>query len=245
MVKIKKKYVGIIVLILLITVITIQFQKNESDKPIQKLTFTRDVSIPDNIILWDEKYPLTLDDFQGTIGGSNADDQAVAAQSNIGFWTPYFEVEVMINGICQYKIKNYEALAKFDKSKSWIRLEKVKQFNIGVEVLNHEQRHFDIVEIYSRIVIKLINDEFRNKEFPCLDVDPTSLESSIIQDASKRILPLESIINGKYQKSQEVYDQEAGDRKFFEQQKKWNTKIDECLDLDLNKINQCVDLYSR
>lgn len=237
--------VGIIVLILLIIVITIQFQKNESDKPIQKITFVRDVSIPDNIILWDEKRLLTLDDFQGVIGGSNPNDQAVAAQSNVGFWIPYFEVEVTTNEICQYNIKNYKALAKFDKAKSWVRLEKVKQSNIDVETLNHEQRHFDITEIYSKIVIKLINDEFRNKEFPCPNADPISLESTVIQDALKRILPLEIMINEKYAQSQEVYDQEAGDLTFSEQQKKWNVKIDECLNLDLNKINQCADLYSR
>lgn len=246
MVKVRKKYLtGIIILILLIIIVAIQLEKIESDKSVQKITFVRDVPIPDGVILWDENHSLTFDDFQGTIGGSNPDDQSIAAQSNVGFWIPYFEVEVITDGVCQYKIKNYKAIAKFDKEGSWIRLEKAKQFNIDVETLNHEQRHFDITEIYSRIVTKLINDELGNKEFQCLDADPTSYKITIVDDALKKIIPLEVMINEKYEQTQKAYDHEAGDITFPEQQKKWNTKIDECLNLDLNKINYCVDLYAQ
>ena len=184
-----------------------------------------------------------LDDFQGIIGGPNAEDDEVIAQSSVGFWLPpYFEVEITENGFCQYEIKNYKVLAHFDKEKSWIKLDRIERSNSHFETLNHEQRHFDIVEIYSRIVIKLINDEFGNKKFPCPDANTMSLESAIVDEAGKRKLPLESMINEKYLKTQDVYEQEAGYLAFIEQRKKWDTKIDECLDMDLNEINRCLDL---
>lgn len=248
--KIQRKYLaGIIIVIFVIIFAVTQFQQNELDEmePIREETIIRaENKIPENIISWDEKRPLTYDDFQGIIGGPNAENDDVLAQSNIGFLAPIFEIKKTTNGFCQYEIKNYKVRANFDKEKSWIRLDRVERTNSHIETLNHEQRHFDIAEIYSRIAIKLINDESRNKKFPCTVSSTTSLESSIIEEeAVKRILPLESMINEKYQKTQDVYEQEAGQRQFVEKQKKWDAKIVECLDMDLNEINQCLDLYSR
>lgn len=245
----KKSAIACIVagIIIVIVLLAYSYTLEEESKGIPEETNIQTESkIADTVIFWDENRSLTLDDFQGIIGGPNAQNDEVVAQSNVGFrFPPYYEIEITNNGFCEYEMKNYEVLAHFNKTKSWIKLEKIERSNSHVATLNHEQRHFDIVEIYSRILIKLINDEFRNKKISCPDVSNTSLESSIFEEVDKRKFQLESMINARYQKTQDTYEQEAGYLKFTEQQKKWDTKIDKCLEMNLNEIDQCLDLYSR
>jgi hypothetical protein len=208
-------------------------------------TQTKD-TISGDIVFWNKSRPLTVDDFQGKIGGSNTENPLVLAQLNLGFYLPsFFEVKISENGSCLYEIKNYKVLAHVNKSKSWIRWERIDSESKQIAMLNHEQRHFDIVEIYSRILNKLINDEFRNKKFACPDAEPSSFDSSVIWDASTRIAPMEAMIDVEYQKSQEIYELEAGYIQFSEHQKRWNEKIDVCLNMSLNEVDQCLKLYSR
>lgn len=254
-----RKYIVILIsvsILIAITIVAIRFQNNGTDESVQKMTFTRLPNpVSDNIIFWNSKSPLSKDNFQLILEEDYIGDDVVLAESNIGFLVPpFFETEVTINGECQYEMKNYEVQAKFDETMSWLRLERAEQLNIVTITLDHEQRHFDIAEIYSRILTKSINDEFRNQKFSCPDTSPSSLRESVLTDAAKKILPLESKINEKFNKSQKTYEMETGHiiyeqemtrNKPFEQQKKWNMKIDNCLDLDLDKINQCLELYSK
>ena len=191
----------------------------------------------DNIIFWNKSQPLNLTDFKGIVGGPNADD--ALAQSDIGFFPAKFNHPIVNFEPCQFAIVDYEIFAHFNKEKSWIK-EKAKN---KTHVLNHEQRHFDITEIYARIANEQINDEFLNKKFPCPNVNEELFESALKEESEYKILVLEHKINENYNKSQNTYEKETFWGNLLDPQIKWDKKIDECLAKDLNKIEECFELH--
>ncbi|MBN8853418.1 MAG: hypothetical protein BGO55_18330 [Sphingobacteriales bacterium 50-39] len=126
--------------LLTISVITLNFQwlleHKESTAPRKYFQEKSDT------IHWSSVYRLTYDDFQGIPKPkSNSDSDTLA----------------LCDYTIKYKIKmvgrdlKIEAFAVFERNTSWIRVK------IPL-VLNHEQGHFDIAEIYALRFEKIVND---------------------------------------------------------------------------------------
>ncbi|MDV4116276.1 hypothetical protein [Elizabethkingia anophelis] len=86
----------------------------------------------DDVIVWDASRPLTWDDFQGV-----PQKRFTAASTSYNIWKAYRRKE-------QSKL-NVEITAVFLKNKSW-----KKHGWMNVLVLEHEQKHFDIAELFAR-----------------------------------------------------------------------------------------------
>jgi hypothetical protein len=96
----------------------------------------------------------------------------------------------------------------FDHKQSW------KKKNVDDHVLKHEQGHFDITEIHSRLLRKeLLSAKFKKYE---------TISSEV-----------QKIFNANFKacdKMQDLYDDETDHSKIKEEQYRWNTKITEMLD---------------
>ncbi|TPG38197.1 DUF922 domain-containing protein [Flavobacterium pectinovorum] len=87
-------------------------------------------------ILWDKNRKLTWEDFKGMPDGS--DSLIVAGTTS----TIKFEYSTTKN-----MITNYKLVSIFIKSKSW-------SITNSIQLLAHEQLHFDITELYARKIRK-------------------------------------------------------------------------------------------
>jgi hypothetical protein len=145
-----------------------------------------------DLIGWDEKRPLTWKDFKGK-PEQDYPFHALTAGSM------YYEYERMGDTKFKFKLK-----MGFDPKKSWVKANEATD-----KLLVHEQIHFDIYELYARIMIKKIEDS-------------KTLSGKNFSDKMKKVFndTFEELV-----KFQRKYDHETDHSKKEDKQKEWNEKI--------------------
>ena len=140
----------------------------------------------DTIIVWTESRKLTWADFQRP-----SHEKTRGAQSDIGLSI----VSTHTNSSVNYVVFPY-----FYKQRSSTN-------SSNVHILKHEQIHFDIAEVYARIMRKKLN-ELDNISF----------------DKKRYEIEIDRIYSA-YLKEQEDFDKETGHSIVTEKQKIWGQKI--------------------
>ncbi|WP_294675724.1 DUF922 domain-containing protein [uncultured Fluviicola sp.] len=148
------------------------------------------VAIIEDYIVWNQKRKLTWDDFQG-----KPDEKSThkAVTSTI--------IRSMVN-IYSDSIVDYDFVCLFEKKDSWKKVQ-------SVNLLNHEQLHFDIGELTTRKLRK----EFLEYKFTSLD----SINPMINRIFNRATIRLENLGND--------YDKETNHGTIVEKQKIWQIKI--------------------
>ena len=98
-------------------------------------------------ITWDANYRLTFDDFKGRGGYDTILYKNDMEFKELGKITK----AIIVNNKADSKRAEFTINAVMDRSKSWIR------YPDDTACLKHEQGHFDICEIYARILRKKIS----------------------------------------------------------------------------------------
>jgi len=139
-------------------------------------------------IKWNEG-KLHWDDFRGTVDSCVLHD----AYACIGF-----SYKFKLNSKKQVRAKVY---SYFMKSKSWRKFE-------STELLNHEQLHFDIAEVFARKI---------NKEFKQMII------KGVVD--KREFLKRYQELSNEHDVMQDLYDNETLHGKDMEKQKEWNFLI--------------------
>lgn len=156
------------------------------------LSFTIIFQKGDAKIYWSKDKPLTWADFTGKILKGNPHD--AYTDSGIDFKYSYSSKEQMLV---------IDLLTNFVKNKSSVKSDKKVDY-----LLNHEQRHFDISEIFTRKFRKNITEEkFKEKNF------------------TKKLEGLSDRYLGELRKYQDLYDKETEHSKNKKQQTDWDERI--------------------
>lgn len=159
--------------------------------PLALLSFTFPNPPKDGKIFWDESNSLNWNLFQvkKIAAGDNA------AQSNIGIATS-----------CEYNAKGgtITVRATFNRSNSWVRNDCLNGY-----ILNHEQRHFDISELFARKLRKQLSE--------------TSMTA---RNFSSVYNNLYNSIVAEHNDYQDLYDAQSEHSIDEEEQTNWNNKID-------------------
>lgn len=142
-------------------------------------------------ILWQENKPLTKQHFKGPI------DTKSKFMSNTN---TTLNIRIIKQKGVTAEVTNY-----FDPAKSWIKP------NATVEILKHEQLHFDITEIYARE----LRQKIKLLQRTITDADVLNME---IKSAFKQYARL-------MEKEQNRYDQETNHSIIVEMQKKWSDSV--------------------
>lgn len=164
-------------------------------------------------VIWSDERKLTWDDFDGTphkypekYKNHGYNDQAFTWGWQDFHDLYYRNVSSVKN---QYQITKIDTVGVFDKTQSWVTESDKKDAGI----LNHEQGHFDIIEIYARKI------EW-NLLFAVFDCPNDKCdESSVKADIRKRAEEMGA-------KTQSVHDQYDDDIKHgIKTQSYWDSKI--------------------
>ena len=173
---------------------------------ILEIAFAQSSFENDSILIWNENRKITWDDFKSK-NKVHSYEQASAVITPGLIAYP--------NNIEESKIKEVKIIATVHKNKSWY---KIKEDYI----LNHEQVHFNITEIYAR--------KFR-KEL-------AKIEESGDKINANTFLSLFHKIEDEHWEFQSQYEDETQRGTNFNQQKIWNEKIQRLLkELDDFKID--------
>ena len=171
-----------------------------------KLSFTQSNELR-NKILWDENRPLVWKDFKGPANNKSSYNAETTSGISI-------KAEQLSQNEIRVNIATY-----FDPKKSW----KQKK-SISDNLLRHEQNHFDISEVYSRLLIKKLSG---------LEMNSLKTISNIIK---KEYLQT----NKEVKNISQEYDKETNHGKNKEQQEIWNNKVENLLsetkDFDLDSF---------
>ncbi len=138
------------------------------------------------MILWKENQPLTWDDFKGK------PERRFAAASTS------YDILKTVNK------NSVEIKAVFFTQSSW-----KKTSWINDQVLAHEQKHFDIVELYARKLRKQIKE--------------TKFTS--FEDLKTKVESLYDVNDKEMDKYQDLYDEETDGSMNGDQQRAWQAKI--------------------
>lgn len=142
---------------------------------------------------WHEHDKLSWDDFKGPVTASN-DESAAATCCAIGFKTT-----APVNG----GKPGLEVYNTFYVTKSWVRPDAQMQ-----SILDHEQGHFDLCELYTRML---------RQRMAGVDLAKPGVKQELMQvyaDVSK-----------EYESRQQAYEQETAHGTIITEQKRWQANI--------------------
>lgn len=146
-------------------------------------------------IEWRDNESLEWTDFKSNKNTSTKMD--VAASTNCG-WEIEAEFSTDLSQPIDFKIVTY-----FHQQKSWKDNSKINEY-----ILNHEQKHFDIAEIYARKIRKKVAEKIKNAA-----------------DYHKHFKVLYAQISKDYKDFQRKYDLETKHGMNEEKQQEFNLKI--------------------
>ena len=111
-----------------------------------------EVCLSSEYIIWDKNRPLTWDDFQGFLVGYCGDSRPwdrvtfLACTNTQVDWIFWYERPLATWNHCGYEIAEIKIAVSFMKSISWVNLDEPNPIPSYVDLLKHEQGHFDIAQ---------------------------------------------------------------------------------------------------
>lgn len=110
----------------------------------------------DDIILWSRNYYLNWSDFKADSNPSVFEDSSSQLKFHYT-WTINSELQ---EGKIFFEIRDIKFTTQFLRHLSWVR-----KGQDSLELLKHEQGHFDLAELENTTITKKIQSELYNKKF--------------------------------------------------------------------------------
>jgi hypothetical protein len=176
--------------------------KSTCDRITAKIYRVTDFRKYENEIAWSSTRKLTWDDFKGS--PKSISNNNVAATTYCGF---SFES----NRVTMFKKVKIYTKTTFDCKLSWVRPDQKER----ADLLEHEQTHFDLCEVYARILRKKIEEKK-------LTVFNLNEANSLFKE-----------VYGSYLERQELYEQETNYGLDRQKQIEWTIKVGQ----ELNELN--------
>jgi hypothetical protein len=167
---------------------------------------------------WSHERPLTWDDFKGRVP-RDADEKRVAATTASLVWSYRYTI-ALSDSACSYTIAEIHSGAKFHTDTSWVR-----PGHRTAAVLQHEQRHFDIAQIFhvrfDDAVAGLVGSSHacsgRNQRRAAEDAE---------RSIARNIGSIYDEIWRNYEAEQQTYDRETGHGTDAAAQARWSQDIE-------------------
>lgn len=152
----------------------------------------------DHLIEWKQTARLTWDDFKGApdYESENVALTSTSIQLEYGFDKSSLEFSVK---------------CRFDKTKSWVKIQ-------NDDVLEHEQLHFDIAELFAR----KLRRQLREYKF-----NPKSVADNVNNIYMK--------IMEEHHNMQQLYDQETDHSRLENKQSEWEKRVESFLGPGLSR----------
>jgi hypothetical protein len=144
---------------------------------------------------WDSRHRLTWDDFRGPVPTGRGN---VAAETSCGIG---FETNTITRGTpVRFRVYN-----TFSMQRSWVRPDAMT-----AEVLEHEQGHFDLCELYTRKLRARFN----------------STEGITVDNLKRITRSVWAEVHGEYAEQQELYEEETAHGLNREGQVAWTARLE-------------------
>lgn len=174
------------------------------------------------LVYWSPGRKLTWDDYRGPIGQNGQD---IDAETSAGFnlnWQPRSNPCRSISGNtfeCTVKIESFTVQTVMDQNKSWVKPNVKSSY-----LLDHEQLHFNIVELYARKMRNQMNGLVGQTETAQAD----GLQAAEYEAAKRLNVKFNTIFDAISQEVhavQATYDNDTSHGLNHDAQTQWDQKI--------------------
>ena len=179
-------------------------------------------------IVWDANRKLTWDDFQGEVPKDAP--EGIDAQSSVGVFSNWQTSFKCTNAgksgkrKCTVTITAPSAEARFNPNTSWVRPNARTD-----DLLQHEQGHFDIAEVFARKKREQMSKFVGQSESAVADTDAEAKKAAE-EKIAKKFMEVCEAITKEEDAMHHAYDTQTNHGKNKEQQEKWNEKIKKLLE---------------
>lgn len=163
------------------------------------------------------------------------DDSPICANTNHGIEMTTAQ-GIISEEPCQYQYTEITIRSVFYTQKSW-----VKEHLIDYCSLEHERKHFDIAEIYSRVLWAKIFEKVNGIVYSCPEHGSGSLWTRIHNETNTLNDKFYNEVFDKFNATQNRYDMETDLGIIDNKQKEWEDRIEYCLEMEPNQLENCLD----
>jgi len=164
---------------------------------------------------------LTWDDFRG-VPDYTALSSGAAIKADLKHQTSY--ESKITQGSCHYWFTKVKGIAYMSKMESWVKPDQ-KYF----WTLQHEQIHFDIVQIHAKKFNQRVENELLNQKFLCPVGSDSWFESKIKTAAYAKVTVILNQAREEIGFMQKAYDEQTRHGMNNEQQKRWEYMVRDML----------------
>lgn len=154
-----------------------------------------------DVIEWSPDRRLTWNDFNGPVP-AGTEDQRVAATAGALAWSFEYSIQWSRNA-CRFRIDDITAHAHFRRDQSWVRTGHKTD-----RVLEHEQGHFDILQLYKE-QLHTRTREFLGTLRPCSGRTERSATRSTKSEIDRLVGAVYDKVWNEYRSRQATYDRET------------------------------------
>jgi len=172
-------------------------------------------------IEWRSDRPLSWDDFEAAVP-RNAEAVRVASTASSLAWSYAYEIEWSQRG-CSYSIVKLDSVARFLPDRSWVR-----PGHRTDEILEHEQGHFDIAQIYNE-QFKAATRNLVGSAMKCNGQSERKAARLVESEIARLVGGTYEEVWRQYQLRQESYDSETRHGIDREAQSRWTRTIAQSL----------------
>jgi len=171
-----------------------------------------------DVITWSKDYFLNWSDFKAESNPSTFEDSSSYIKYHYT-WTVNSE---MSEGKIFFQIQDIKISTQFLRHLSWVR-----EKQSSLELLKHEQGHFDLAEFLRPIITEKIQNEFSNKKFLTYGQNDEQRKQFARKDSSLRIA--KELEKWSYDLSQKriKYDKDTEFGQIVTKQKEHDEKFNE------------------
>jgi len=178
-----------------------------------------DPTLDEDVIGWSKDRKLTWADFKGS---PDPDDKHIALTNSIGYRKCDPEIIKNKSGY-EIKLVNIKTFALFRKSSSWVKESVLSGQNRNI-ILEHEQGHFDISEIFRRKFEKELQIASK-KTYLCRGNSPNERQSYAGKKLEKILNKIGRVVNVQRDAYNKKYEDETAHGDNSQVQKKYTSEI--------------------
>ena len=171
---------------------------------------------------WSANAPLRWEDFQGPVDPSASRERVAMTAASLS-WGYTYGLE-RGNGHCVYRITSIDIQAIFNRRDSW-----VLPGHLTDRVLEHEQGHFDIAQLF-KLKLEDSASELLSARWPCEGDSVQAASEYTVREAGRIVSNLGQKIWSEHVAAQKAYDDQTGHGTESRAQRNWLDAIDRGLD---------------
>ena len=169
-----------------------------------------------NIISWSKDFFLSWSDFQADPNPAAFEDSS----SNIKYHHTWTVNSEMKDGKIFYFIDDIQLTTQFLKHLSWVRI-----LHATEQLLNHEQGHFDLAELFRPEITQTLREKLQGKRFITRGQNDEQRKQFAKENSGILIANELELLSKKLQHKRKQYDEETNFGKNLEIQKFFNKKF--------------------